>query len=56
MVKINHKNKDDCITVISSVNTVHMANMFNGKFIKVPIIVSIMASRNAGLFSITYII
>ena len=56
LVNINQRSNDDWNTVSSMWKMYHMASMFNGKFIAVPIAVSVNASTHASFFVCTYTI
>ena len=49
-VNTTHNNIDDCITVSSTRKMTHIIITFNGKFMIVPMTVSLTASFSAALF------
>lgn len=50
LVNTSHRNVEDMNTPMWVLNMIHMANIFNGKLMMVPITVSLIASRHAALF------
>lgn len=50
LVNTNHKNAEDMNTPMFVLNMNHMASIFNGKLMMVPITVSLIASRQAARF------